>query len=347
MEIQSLIRERIVANIKIGKKGKNGIPQKLPYFNVEEDKVTNKDIVDVFKQKYPDKPSKLQIRFISENPFSFNFKKYVNGKAICIGNGEKAITIGKDAKNNNTQVEIECSEECENRLSGKCKLKGSLKFVLDGIEAGGVWNLSTSGGMSLSNIASEIVRHKKAGLSIVGVPFELTLTEQQSLAYGTYYSIDLHRTDIKPKLVDDNIKKLPEANKEDSKRLNDKTTKQLESPKEKEEIKNTNETEKEKKDEKMDFSKVCMIDKIMPTIIKEKKFNKIIFTNANNEKVEYLLHPKADQKVLSIGIGSCIYINKTMSENGVNILCTYDIKQIMQPDGKLVEYKEEKLKEAV
>lgn len=346
MEIQSLIRERVVANIKIGKKGKNGIPQKLAYFNVEEDKVTSKDIVDVFKQKYSDKPTKLNIRFTSENPFSFNFKKYVNGKAICIGNGEKAITVGKDAKNNNTQIEIECSEECENRQNGKCKLKGNLKFILDGIDAGGVFNLSTSGGFSLSNIASEIVANKRAGLSIVGVPFELTLTEQESLAYGTYYSINLHRTDMKPKLVEDNTAKLPEGKKEDSKKLNDKP-KQLESPKEKEEIKNTNETEKEKKDDKMDFSKVCMIDKIMPTIVNGKKFNKIIFTNANNEKVEYLLHPKADQKVLSIGIGSCIYVTKTMTENEINILCTYDIKQVMQPDGKLVEYKEEKIKEAV
>lgn len=60
-------------------------------------------------------------------------------------------------------------------------------------------------------------------MSIVGVPFELTLTEQQSLAYGTYYSIDLHRTDIKPQLVTDALPKLAEA-KEENKQLADKTT---------------------------------------------------------------------------------------------------------------------------
>ncbi len=38
-------------------------------------------------------------------------------------------------------------------------------------------------------------------MSIVDVPFELTLTEQESLAYGKYYSIDLHRLDIKPQLT--------------------------------------------------------------------------------------------------------------------------------------------------
>lgn len=47
----------------------------------------------------------------------------MNGKAVCIGNGTKAITVGKDSKNNNTQIEVECNEECSHRQSGKCKLK--------------------------------------------------------------------------------------------------------------------------------------------------------------------------------------------------------------------------------
>ena len=36
---------------------------------------------------------------------------------------------------------------------------------------------------------------------ITQIPFELTLNAQESLAYGTYYSIDLRRTDIKPQLT--------------------------------------------------------------------------------------------------------------------------------------------------
>lgn len=219
MKIQDLVRERVIGNIKTGMKGENGVPKKLSYFNVEEDKGTTYEMVDIFKQLYPNKPTTLKIRFTSENPFNFKFKRYVNGKAVCIGNGTKAITVGKDTKNNNTQIEIECDEECPHRQSGKCKLKGSLKFVLDGIEAGGVWNLSTSGGISLSNIASEIVKYKKAGMSIIGVPFELTLTEQQSLAYGTYYSIDLRRTDIKPQLVTNSEPQLTQTNVQEMKQL--------------------------------------------------------------------------------------------------------------------------------
>lgn len=345
MEIQNLIRERVVANIKIGTKGKNGIPQKLPYFNVEQDKVTNEDMVEVFKKRYPNKPNKLQIRFTSENPFSCNFKKYVNGKATCIGNGEKAITIGKDAKNNNTQIEIECSENCENRQNGKCKLKGSLKFVLDGIDAGGIWNLNTSGGMSLSNIASEIVKYKKAGMSIVNVPFELILTEQQSLAYGTYYSIDLHRTDIKPKIIEDNTVKLPEIN-DDSEKLNDEI-KQIDKPKEKIENKNIKQEQETRQEDKIDFSKIFMVEGVMPTIIKGKKFDKIILINADNKKQEFILHPKADQKIIGLGKGTVISITKVTTQMDQEILCKYEIKQIMNPDGTLTEYNEEKLKEAV
>ena len=167
-------------------KDEKGLPKKLSYFHVEEDKGTTYDMVDIFKKVYPGEPRKLKIRFTNENPFNFKYKRYINGKAVCIGNGTKAITVGKDSKNNNTQIEVECDETCPHRQSGKCKLKGNLKFALDGIDAGGVWNLSTSGGFSLSNIASEIYAYKKQGISIVDIPFDLSLTEQQSLAYGTF-----------------------------------------------------------------------------------------------------------------------------------------------------------------
>jgi len=202
MEIQNLVRDRVIGNIKTGTKGERGLPQKLPYFNVEEDKVTSKDMVDIFKQLYPNKPTNLKIMFTSENPFNFKFKRYSKNKAVCIGNNVKAITIGKNDKGQNEQVEVECSKNCEQRVSGKCKLVGSLKFILVGIDAGGVWKINTSGGFSLSNIASEIYKYKKARESIVGVPFELKLDAQESLAYGTYYSIDLHRIDAKPVLTD-------------------------------------------------------------------------------------------------------------------------------------------------
>lgn len=360
MDIQSLVRERVIGNIKTGKKGDNGIPQKLSYFHVEEDKGTNSDMVDIFKQLYPGKPTKLKIRFTSENPFNFKFKRYVNGKAACIGNGTKAITVGKDSKNNNTQIEIECHEGCQHRQSGKCKLKGSLKFVLDGINAGGVWNLSTSGGISLSNIASEIVKYKKAGMSIVNVPFELSLTEQQSLAFGTYYSIDLHRSDIKPQLITDSQSQIDTNRTNETKQLTDGTPKETQEKKENkkvkvdnsEEIKTAEIVQEENKvqntTETENFSNYLTVKKFMPTLIKNHKFNKIIFEDVNGQDVEYILHPKADEKILSCGLGTLIEMKESKIEMERNVLCTYEIKRIINPDGSFEEINNnEELKKAV
>lgn len=351
MDIQNLVRERVIGNIKTGMKGENGIPQKLSYFHVEEDKGTSSDMVEIFKQLYPGKPTKLKIRFTSENPFNFKFKRYVNGKAACIGNGTKAITVGKDAKNNNTQIEIECHEECQHRKSGKCKLKGSLKFELEGISAGGVWNLSTSGGISLSNIASEIVKYKKAGMSIVGVPFELTLTEQQSLAYGTYYSIDLHRTDIKPQLVD-TVPQLTQSNSNNNKTLTEGTTKENEKKDKKEnkkvKVENTTETDKVEDTKTEDFSNYLTVKKFMPTLVNNHKFDKIIFEDVNGQDVEYILHPKANQEIIKCGLGTLIEMKESKIEMDRNILCKYEIKSIINPDGSMSELNNsEELKKAV
>jgi hypothetical protein len=361
MDIQNLVRERVIGNIKTGMKGENGVPKKLSYFHVEEDKGTTYEMVDIFKQLYPDKPTKLKIRFTTENPFNFKFKRYVNGKAACIGNGTKAITVGKDARNNNTQIEIECNEQCPHRQSGKCKLKGSLKFELEGINAGGVWNLSTSGGISLSNIASEIVKYRKAGMSIVGVPFELTLTEQQSLAYGTYYSIDLHRSDIKPQLVDDTTPKLIQTSTQETKQLaegvgKEEKTLKKETKKVKEENKVIEMKEKEEKIEspnkpeetkKEDFSNYMVTKKFLPTLVNGQKFDKIIFEDMNGQDVEYILHPKANQDILKYSVGTLIEMESSKVEANMNVLCKYSIKQTINADGTVSEFKDEELKEAV
>ena len=91
MDIQNLIRDKIVGNIKIGTKGANGLPKKLSYFNVEKDKSTSHEMVEVFKQFYPGEPTKLKIRFTSENPFNFRFKRFIKD-----GNSSKAVCQRKD-----------------------------------------------------------------------------------------------------------------------------------------------------------------------------------------------------------------------------------------------------------
>ena len=97
----------------------------------------------------------------------------------------------------------------------------------------------------------------------------------------------------------------------------------------------------------IDYSKLCQVNKIIPTLIKGQKFNKIIFDNATNKTVEYILHPEANKDVLKLGIGTVIYITETSIQAGIDILCRYEIKQVMNPDGSLSEYNENKIKEAV
>ena len=376
MDIQNLVREKIIGHIKMGTKSEKGLPQKLGYFNVEEDKVTSWDMVDIFRKLYPSNTTKLRIRFTSENPFDYRFKRYVNNKAVCIGNDVKAITIGKDSKGRATQIEIECNENCEQRACGKCKIVGTLKFALEGIEAGGVWALNTSGGFSLSNIATEIVKYKKAGISLKGKTFDLLLKSQESMAYGTYYSVELSGDDLKPKLVEStqeqsNVLETRKQNlqiasseqslipetievegqtvenediklKEDEKTQNNRKTK---GESKKEETVETIKTEN-KASENIN-SNLLEIKKYMPTLIGDKKFDKIVFLDNNKQTVEYVLHPKANQDIINYGVGSIIELESSTIEMNHNILCKYKlVKQTDNIEEKITENNEE-IKKAV
>ena len=195
-------------------------------------------------------------------------------------------------------------------------------------------------------------------MCLVGVRFELTLTEQQSLAYGTYYSIDLHRTDIKPQLVTDALPKLAET-KEENKQLADKTTIKEKEKKDKKEtskvekaeqiqpVKEEKENAKIEETKKDSFSNRMTTKKFMPTLVKGNKFDKIIFQDMNNQDVEYILHPRADQDILKYGVGTIIEVESAKVEENMNILCKYKIKQIINPDGTVTEFNDEELKKAV
>lgn len=341
MNIQDLAKERIIGNIKMGTKGDKG-PKKLPYFNVEEDKATSKQMVDIFKQLYHEKVTKLLIMFTSESPFSVKYKRYINNKPVCIGDDRKAITIGKDNKGNNTKVEIECNESCQQRMDKKCRLVGSLKFKLVGIEANGLWKINTTGEISICNIASEIMEYKKAGISLVGKVFELTLSQQESFAYGPYYSLNLQGQDIKPQLTE---------GRQEAKITSKQKNKQL--PEVVEERENT---EKEKKKEveiveeikenqvEEDNSNYLIVKKIIPTLINNMKFNKIIFQDTTSQEVELVLHPKANQELLECMPGTVIKLISSKVESGRNILCKYNIEEKVNFD---INVEESQIKEAV
>ncbi len=294
MNIQNLAKERVIGNVKIGTKKGNNLPKKLDYFNVEEDKVTSEDIVNIFKQLYPNKPTKLKIRFVSEEPLKLSYRRYVNHKAVCIGNGSNAKTIGKDS-------------------NGK-----------------------------RAKIASEIFKYQQANMSIVNVPFELSLNEVDDPLYGIYYSIDLHRTDIKPMLtnnvtvltsgskLENEIQQLPEGEKEEIaiNKENEKVNEISKTKEEKTDNSNNNEV-------KEDFSNCLMVKEIKPQIVNNVKLNQIIFQDVNFQDVSYILHPNAEKDILEYGAGTLIELISSTMEMGHNILCEYKIKQIIDKDGQI------------
>lgn len=350
MNIESLVKEKIIGNIKIGTKSEKGYPKKLPYFNVEEDKATSIEMVNIFKQLYPNKPTKLIIMFTSESPFDLKYKRYVNNKLVCIGNDTKAVTIGKDSKGNTNQVEIECNKQCEQRCSKKCKLIGSLKFVLVGIEAGGVWKINTGGGFSLTNIATEIFKYKKAEKSIVGVPFELTLTEQDSLGYGVYYSLNLQGIDMKPQLTVQRPEELETIvqNSQENKQLleSKKYDKEDEEKTDKKESELVDIAEKKEQSEE-NHSNYLTLKGFKPTIINNRKFDKIIFQDINCQDVEYVLHLKANQELIKCMPGTVIEMISSKVEENINVLCKYEIKKMVDTEGNVVEINNNEMKEAV
>ena len=196
-------------------------------------------------------------------------------------------------------------------------------------------------------------------MSIVDVPFELTLTEQESLAYGKYYSIDLHRLDIKPQLTGEKPqiedKQIP--NKQENKQLTEgKKESKKESKKEKVEEKAKEpevidkpqtEDKKQEQPKEEDFSNYLTVKKFMPTIINNAKFDKIIFEDINSQDVEYVLHPKANQELIKCMPGTVIEMISSKVEADRNILCKYEIKQRIDADGSITELNNNEMKEAV
>ena len=78
-----------------------------------------------------------------------------------------------------------------------------------------------------------------------------------------------------------------------------------------------------------------------------RKFDKFIFEDANSQDVEYILHPKANQDIMKYGIGTVIELKESKIEVDRNILCKYEIKQVVDGDENLLNDEETELKKAV
>ena len=86
----------------------------------------------------------------------------------------------------------------------------------------------------------------------------------------------------------------------------------------------------------------------MPTLISNKKFDKIIFQDINQQQVEYVLHPKANQDIITkYTTGTLIKLISSKIEMNHNILCEYEVIKAIDTEGNVIEFNNEQLKKAV
>ena len=92
MNVEEYMEGSVLGNIRTGIRDQDDKPKKFNYFNVHIDKTTSSLAVELFNQAY-DKPNRLKIRFINQNPLDVNLERYEGRKRRCYGNNKQAKFI--------------------------------------------------------------------------------------------------------------------------------------------------------------------------------------------------------------------------------------------------------------
>lgn len=156
-----------LGKIRLGIKKKSSktgaeYPAEVPYFVV----------TDEVKAAYGDKPTELDVMFPLDDidtVFPVSYKFYGSGKGLkCNGDGE--IAYYADEKTKET-MEKKCP--CELLEQGKCKQSGTLSIILQKINVGGVYQITTSSFNSIVDLASGIDYVKALIGRVAMVPLKL------------------------------------------------------------------------------------------------------------------------------------------------------------------------------
>jgi len=139
-----------LGKIRLGIKKKSAktgeeYPAEVPYFVVP----------DEVKKVYGDKPTEIDVMLPLDDidtVFPVSYKLYGSGKGLkCNGDGEIAYCTDEKTKE---IVEKKCP--CENLDNGKCKQSGTFSVMLQKINVGGVYQITTSSFNSIVDLASGI-----------------------------------------------------------------------------------------------------------------------------------------------------------------------------------------------
>ena len=180
----------IIGKIKIGELV-NGFPRSLDYFRIDS------EYAEAVHKKYGEKPTCLPIGFISDEGESSIMEQWVyreNGKIVAKGDGEEFMvwnpSLGKigqyELKTKSQESDLLKSIAKKYPKSNGWQVELTMRFILPGINTiMGMWQLTTKGvASSIEQIVSVVEMTENMNGSIVGVPFDLTVTMHKSQKPG-------------------------------------------------------------------------------------------------------------------------------------------------------------------
>lgn len=169
--------------------GKNVVPisgekeftTSLPYFIVPDD----------IKGITGEKPERLKIipafRSISRT-IPNSYARYAqNGAIFCTGDGETAKRYDPATKTRSKTVS--CSENCQDRKSGACKISGTFYFYLPDVDMFSGYKLITRSENSIRNIISTLRKLSDKDGNISRIVYELAISEKKRVSDGKTYRV--------------------------------------------------------------------------------------------------------------------------------------------------------------
>ncbi len=285
----------VIGNVRSGTRGEKDNPVKLAYFDVHTDKSTSELAVEIFNEVY-NKPTKLRIKFATQNPLIEGFQKYEGKKLKCYGNGKEARVLDDKGK----RQAIECkADKCPYRKNRQCKKVGRLYFILDKLEDEGIWCYPMGSEKGIENIKRRIDRANRIGQDLTADWYELYLRAEDAII-GKNYIPDIRRIETVNSQNTEN--KVVESNKSN----------------------NSNQVNTSQKQSQKNVNYLKIVD-FQKTKYQDKEVSKIICINTSSKKQELILLPEGKQDILRLRTESIILPLSISTRENCAILNDYKI----------------------
>lgn len=305
IQAEEYLSNRILGNVRTGKRGENDRPIKLDYFDVHLDKSTSSLAIEIFNSKY-NKPKSLKIKFVKDKPFDLYLERYEGRKRKCFGNNEMAKLI--DDKGKEQMIKCDC-KTCEYKKNKKCKYIMRIYARIYGLEEEGIWSFQIKSEQGISNILLRIARAKRLNEDISKDWYEIFLNPVDAPTKGLNYIPDIRKV---AEIENKNSSKIDDSNKNSESNKNNNTNTMQEN--------------------------YIMLKGKSKVKYNEKDALKMIFINTKKEDVSYIILPEENKKILDLKEKSIILPLSVSKRENIEIL--NDFKLIKEPEDKAQKYKE-------